>query len=180
MKKLITGTRGLLAAITIVGLVFGLAGYSEAGYKTVIDGISVSYSKDGANAYYDEEDGTLTVAIGEDGGALKISVGPDAPSGWGDYVDIYILADDASLKSIQIKGTDTCTPYIVGQVGYVSSFKLLNGVVGGTDYYPDLGLGRVSVYMPSKITFQNSVAVAQVLGYAYVPAASTTTNAEVR
>jgi len=29
MKKLITGTRGLLAAITIVGLVFGLAGYSE-------------------------------------------------------------------------------------------------------------------------------------------------------
>jgi hypothetical protein len=74
MKKLITGTRGLLAAITIVGLVFGLAGYSEAGYKTVIDGISVSYSKDGANAYYDEEDGTLTVAIGEDGGALKISV----------------------------------------------------------------------------------------------------------
>jgi hypothetical protein len=178
MKKLITGARGLMIAISIVGLILMLAGISEAGFKTVVGGITVAYSNDGANAYYDDSDGTLTVEITQGDGSLKITVGPDATLTWGEYVDIYLIADDANLESIKIKGTYSCKPYIVGQVGYVSTFSLINGVVGDTSYYGrDQGLGMVSLSIPKKITLQNSYATAQIFGYEITSQATLTNDA---
>ena len=164
--------RSTVARLRMAGLVTSLvaiiASESAAKFKTVIDGITVTYSNDGADAYFDPEDGTLTVEIDGSGGALGIVVGPTAFFYWGDYVDIYILADNAALKSIKIKGAETCIPFVCGQVGSVGSFSLTNGVVGGTDTYgQDFGIGRVSPFEPAKISLKQSYALAQVLGYAY-------------
>ncbi|MBI3853264.1 MAG: hypothetical protein HY298_23690 [Verrucomicrobia bacterium] len=165
-KPLSTGTKGLWLAVVIVSLMLAFASRSEAGFKTVIDGISVSYSGDGANAYYDPNDGTLTVAVSQSGGSLNIIVGPNAYLAWGTYTDIYILADGATLKSINIKGALNCTPFVAGQVNYVTKFTLLGGVVGDTDYYgQDFGLGMVSSAIPVSISLKKSYATAQLFGY---------------
>lgn len=132
-----------------------------AGYKAEIGGVTVSYSKAGASAYYDERDATLTVAIGESGGKLKVQVGPSASLSWGNYVDIYILADGASPKSIKITGSDSCTPFVVGEVFYVNTVTLVDGVVGGTDFYgPLFGLAVTSGLDPSKMVLKRSFTTA--------------------
>jgi hypothetical protein len=156
--------RGVLAA----GLLGVLVSATEAKYKTEIGGITITYSKDGAIAFFDADDGTLTIAVDESGGALKVVVGPSAAFFWGPYVDMYILADDAILKSVTIKGTDSCTPFVCGQVGSTSTFTLLNGAVGDTDFYgQDFGLGMVAPSTPAKVLLKNGWATAQVLGFAY-------------
>jgi hypothetical protein len=144
------------------------ASRSDAAYKTVNGGITVSYSGDGASAYYDSSDGTLTIEITQGGGSLKVTVGPTANATWGDYVDIYISADNADLKSISIKGSATCTPYLCGQVNYASKFNLTGGVVGDTDYYgQDFGLGSISDTVTVSIGMKYSYTTAQLFGYAY-------------
>jgi hypothetical protein len=78
------------------------------------------------------------------------------------------MADAATLKSIKIKGSDTCTPFVCGQVNYVGTFSLQNGVVGDTDFYGlDFGLGMVSPLQPTKIAIKNGYATAQMFGFAY-------------
>ena len=166
-KVLPVGGKGLWTTVAVVSLMVTFGSRSEAAFKTVIDGISVSYSGDGADAYYDSTDNTLTVAVTQSGGSLNILVGPNAYLAWGSYVDVYILADSATLKSINIKGSVSCTPFIAGQVNYVTKFALLNGVVGDTDYYgQDFGLGMVSISNPVSISLKNSYTTAQLFGYA--------------
>jgi hypothetical protein len=144
---------------------FFCATRSEAAYQDVVGGVKVSYSGD-AVAYYDSTDGTLTVVVLSSHGSLTISVGPDAHLDWGNYVDIYIMADNRTLKSISIKGQPACTAYVCGEVWYVSKFALSHGVVGNTLYYgTGFGLGMGSNYIPSSISLRNSYMTAQLFGY---------------
>lgn len=141
------------------------AARSEASYKTVIGGITVSYSGY-AVAYYDSTDDTLTVEIDSSGGSLNISVGSTASSYWGSYVDVYINAPGYVMKSMSIKGNAYCTPYVCGNIYYVDKFSLSGGVVGGTDYYGrDFGLGMTSNYIPTAVSMKYSYALAQIFGY---------------
>src|ERR1041385_2508693 len=107
-------------AIFIVAcLMIGFTGRSlAAGYKTVIGGITVAYSLPGASAYYDADDNTLTISVSQSGGSLNVTVGSTAYATWGSTMDIYILAGNASFKSISIKGTPSCWPFICGDVYY--------------------------------------------------------------
>jgi hypothetical protein len=137
-----------------------------AGYKTIIGGITVSYSLPGASAYWDTNDNTLTISIGQSGGSLSVSVGSTAYASWGNGVDIYILADNASFKSISIKGTPACWAYVCGDVYYTSKFAMTDGVVGNTlAYGPDFGLGMAAPSAPTSISLKNSWTTAQLLGY---------------
>jgi hypothetical protein len=138
---------------------------SEASFKQVIGGVTVSYSGDGT-AYHDPDDGTITISLTSNDGTLNVTVGPDALASWGSYVDIYILADSVALKGINIKGTVACRPYVCGNVGYVSKFSMVLGVVGNTNYYGvNYGLGMGSDYVPGTVTLKNSYTTAQLLGY---------------
>jgi hypothetical protein len=155
----------LWSVAIIVLLLMTLVNRAEASFKTVVGGITVSYSGAGS-AYFDSTDGTLTIEINSSGGNLLVSVGSTANASWGNYVDVYILADNATLNSINIKGSTTCTPYICGEVWYVSKFTLSNGVVGDTLYYGwDFGLGMGANTIPSSISLKNSYATAQLFGY---------------
>jgi hypothetical protein len=161
-------TRLHFGAILIVTcLMLGSASRSlAAGYKAVIDGITVSYSLPGATAYYDPDDNTLTVYVTQSGGSLNVTVGPTAFSIWGNSVDIYILANGMSFKSISIKGTPSCWPFICGDIYYTGKFALLNGVIGNTiTYGPDFGLGAASTAITPSISLKYSWTTAQLLGY---------------
>lgn len=156
--------KGVWIAIVAVGFLL-LANRSEASYKTVIGGITVSYSGE-ANAYYDPDDGTLTVKILSDGGSLSVTVGTAANVSWSNGVDVYIMANDKTLKSINIKGSLSCTPYVCGDVWYVSKFALSYGVIGNTVYYGgSFGLGMGSNYVPASVSLKNSYTTAQLFGY---------------
>jgi hypothetical protein len=155
-----------LRTLAIVGLLLVSVYTSNASFKTVVGGVTVSYSGTGT-AYYDSNDGTLTVSIGSDGGSLAITVGPTANLNWGNYVDIYIVANNATLKAISIKGSLACVPYVCGEVWYVDKFALSNGVVGDTTYYgSDFGLGMGANSFPSSISLKNSYTTAQLFGFA--------------
>ena len=158
--------RKTLWVTALLTLMLTFAGRAYAGYKTNIYGVLVSYSGIGANAYYNINDNTLTVEVTESGGTLNITVGPDAPDVWGNFVDIHIVAGAVTLKAINIKGTIDCTPYVAGQVDFVGKFSLLNGVVGNTEAYGlNYGLGMVSLYIPFTISLKNSYCTAQLFGY---------------
>jgi uncharacterized membrane protein len=132
-----------------------------AGYKTDVGGISVSYSKAGAVAFFDADDGTLTIGIAESGGALKITVGPSAFLAWGDYVDIFISAESASPKSIKVIGSASCIPFVVGAVFYMNSFTLQDGVIGNSTFYgPLFGLAVTSGFNPTKMVLKRSFTTA--------------------
>ncbi len=159
---------GLRFAGLAVTLLLVFAGRSEAKFKSEVGGVTITYSNDGAAAYFDPNDGTLTVEVSGSGGSLRIVVGSSAYFSWGGEVDIYILADSASLKSITIIGSPFCTPFVCGQVGYVDKFSMKNGVVGDTAYYgQDFGLGMVSLGNPMKVTLTNGYATAQMFGFEY-------------
>ena len=164
--------RSLWIGIIILTLMTVGVSQSEAGgYKTVIGGVTVSYSGTGALAYYYNWGGgtnALIVEVAQSGGSLKISVGPTASSYWGGYVDVLIFAYSpiAELKSITIKGQPDCRAYIAGEVGYVSKLSITDGVVGDTDYYGyDQGLWMAEDYIPASVSMKSSWATAQVLAW---------------
>ena len=165
LKNTVTAKFG--AIFIVAFLMIGFTGRSlAAGYKTVIGGITVSYSLQGASAYYNTNDNTLTISVSQSGGNLNVTVGSTAYGTWGSSVDIYIAADNTSFKSISIKGTPSCWPYIAGDVYYTSKFTLFDGVVGNTVYYgADYGLGAASTAVTSSISLKNSWTTAQLLGY---------------
>src|SRR5437667_2180457 len=140
----VAGRSRSIQRTVVVALIIFAASQCHAGYKNVIGGITVTYSGDGAEAYYDPNDGTLTISVTESGGSLKVTAGPEAPATWGGYADVYILADNAVFKSIAFKGSPSVLLYLTGQVFYVGKFSLTYGVVGSTDSYPDQGVGMVS------------------------------------
>jgi hypothetical protein len=163
--SVIVGRRRQIRRLAFLVSFFLAVASVQASYKTILGGVTVSYSGD-AIAYFDSNDGTLTVRVLTGGGNLLVSVGPSAPVTWGEGVDIYILADDQTLKSINIKGSPYCTPYVCGDVWYVSKFSLSLGVVGNTIYYGgNYGLGMGSMYIPTSISLKNSYATAQLFGY---------------
>jgi hypothetical protein len=153
-----------LSAIVTVFLL-ALANQAEAAFKTVVGGVTVSYSGSGA-AYFDADDGTLTVRIDSDGGNLVVTVGSTASASWGSGVDVYILANNAVLNSISVKGNSTCIAYVCGDVWYVKKFSLSLGVIGDTIFYGvDFGLGMGAQSVPATISMKNSYATAQLFGY---------------
>jgi hypothetical protein len=178
-KKLSIGCSTLKTALVYIALILGLffAGINrcEATIRTNIGGITISYSGTAGSAYFDPTDETLTIEIpypsGSVPGSLTVTVGPDAPATWSSAVDIYILADDATFKSINIKGTELCTPFICGNVDYCSKFALLSGVIGSTaSYGPDFGLGIFSSFAPPvTISLKNSYTTAQLFGFPNLP-----------
>lgn len=168
VKQSICGYVGHSLGIAIAVICFLLlsAARSEASYKTVIGGITVSYSGY-AVAYYDSYDDTLTVEIDSSGGSLNISVGSTATNSWGGYVDVFIDAGGVVMKSMSIKGSPACTPYVCGNIYYVDKFSMSLGVIGGTDTYGrDVGLGMTSTYIPTAVSMKYSYALAQIFGYA--------------
>jgi hypothetical protein len=148
-------------------VLFASAGRSlAAGYKTVMGGITVSYSLPGAVAYYDTNDNTLTISVSQSGGSLNVTIGSTAYASWGNGVDIYILAGSTTFKSISIKGTPSCWPYVCGDIFYTAKFSLFDGVVGNTVYYGmNFGLGAASTAITPSISLKNSWTTAQLLGY---------------
>jgi len=156
----------VLHIVLVVAFLGALTAPGDAKYKAVIGGITVSYSNDGATAFFDPDDGTLTILVAQSGGSLNVVVSATAFFSWGSFVDIYIVADDAVMHSIKIKSTGACVPFVCGQVGYVQTFSLTNGVVGDTETYgQDFGLGMVFLSDPAKISIQQGYATAQVLGF---------------
>jgi hypothetical protein len=163
------------AILSLVAMTLLAAQTATAGYKAVVFGVTVSCSSLAADAYYDSGDNTLTVDVAGSA-SLNIVVTPSAAAAWGEYVDIYIVGDTASLTTLSIKGTATCIPFVCGNVGYVKTFLLNGGVVGDTDTYGlDFGLGMVSSYSPASISMKRSCATAQVLGYSTAAAATVPT-----
>jgi hypothetical protein len=161
--------KGICGLILAAAMLLASTNPSEAKSKIIVGGVTVSFSGNGLLAYYYEPDGTLSIEVpAQTGGSLTITVGSTAYLSWGNFVDIYLLADFASLKSITVKGHATCTPFVVGQVGFVNKFALSKGVIGGTDYYGvDFGLGMVSPFIPSAISLKQSYTTAQLFGYPY-------------
>jgi hypothetical protein len=173
LKKLSIGRSTSKTALVYIALVLGLvfAGINrcEATIRTNIMGVTISYSGIGL-AYFDTSDQTVTIEVpyasGSVPGSLTVTVGPDAPNLAGSAVDIYILADNATFKSINIKGTELCTPFVCGNVDYCSKFALLSGVIGSTaSYGPDFGLGAFSSNVSATIALKNSYTTAQLFGF---------------
>jgi hypothetical protein len=179
MSERLSVTRYVAAVLVGVAL---LAAVSTAEATAVIvDGIKVKYDRPLANwgAYYDPDDGTLTVEIEPQaaGGVLIVKPLPEAVLWWPGYVDIYIFAPDAYIKKIDLKGKDWCRFYVVGEVDSADKFKLTWGVVGSTDYYGwDVGLyqwdfdpwGINNLRWPLNIKVKNGFTTAPVLAPMFV------------
>ena len=155
-----------LGLVTVLAVSLA-SGAAHAGFKVTIEGVSVSYSGDGADAYYDAVDGTLTIVIDESGGSLKIKGGSECVSSplWDGFVDVYLVAGDAVLSSISIKGTPDCEFFLAGTVDYVQKLSITSGFVGDLTCYPlSFGLYANSVALPKSISIKNGWAEAPVLG----------------
>jgi PKD repeat protein len=141
---------------------------TKAAYVVDIDGIKVRYSLPGCEAYYNDDDGTLTVEVTDTGGDLLVKCGDEAYLVWDDYCDVYIDAPDLSINAMILKGNLDTELHVVGNVGYVNNFKLKYGCVGDTDYYDeDFGLGCTTLIPPSKILIKWGWTTAPVLGVSY-------------
>ena len=137
-------------------------------YRIVIGDIKVLYSKGGCYAAHNLADDTLTIVIWEDGGALNVNAGKDAPAYWGSGCDIYIHAPDASLKKINLKGREEMDLYVCGQVDYVKNFVLKYGFVGDTGGYGEaFGLGSAADDPPKNVLIKWGAATAPLLGVSY-------------
>jgi len=150
---------GLLRAAIcgiLVAAGIGWAAEARAGYKTVVDGVGVSYSKNGAEAYFDASDGTLTILVYESGGSLKVSAGSSCASSWDGSVEVYIEADpDVFMPSISLKGTPDCVLFVGGYVGPVNKFSLTGGVVGLLSAYgPGFGLFTYDLWIPKSVSIK--------------------------
>ena len=155
------------AFVIVACILFASASRSfAAGYRAVIGGVTVSYSLPGAAAYYDTNDNTLTIVVTQNGGSLNVTVGSTAYASWGNSLDIYILAGNTTFKSISIKGTPSCWPFICGDIYYTGKFALFDGCIGNTVYYGvNFGLGAASTGITPSISLKNSWTTAQLLGY---------------
>jgi len=160
---LLSRALGLLAALAVSFV----AGAAHAGFKVTIEGVSVSYSRDGADADYDPVDRTLTIVIDESGGSLKIKGGSECVSSplWDGFVDVFLVAGDAVLNSISIKGTPDCEFFLAGEVDYVQKLSITSGFVGDLLCYPlSFGLYANSLVLPKSISIKNGWAEGPVLG----------------
>jgi hypothetical protein len=138
---------------------------TKAAYATEIDGIKVRYSEPGCVAYRNLDDGTLTVNITESDGNLLVKCTDEAYDVWGDFCDLIVIAPDASINNMILKGTLETQLRVAGNVGYVKNFKLKYGCVGDTDFYgEDFGLYGTYSLRPNKILIQWGWTTAPVLG----------------
>jgi PKD repeat protein len=142
---------------------------TKAAYVVDIDGVKVRYSLPGCVAYYNDDDGTLTVEVSQRGGDLLVKCGEDAYLVWGDYCDVYIDAPDVSINNVMLKGNPETQLNVVGSVSYVNNFKLKYGCVGDTGHYDeDFGLGCTSSLVPpNKILLKWGWTTAPLLGVSY-------------
>jgi PKD repeat protein len=141
---------------------------TKAGYNFEHGAIRVLYSKPGCEAYYDPDDDILVIEISESDGDLTVKCGRDAHLYWDDYCDVYIDAPDASINTINLKGTPETQLYVCGEVGSVRNLKLKYGCIGDTGRYgPDFGLVNTSLALPDKIKILWGWATAPVLGVSY-------------
>jgi len=141
---------------------------TKARYVAEVYGVKVNYSKAGCVAYYNDDDGTLTVEITEGGGNLLVKCGEAAYLDWDDYCDVYIDAPDASINNMILKGNLNTQLHVVGSVGYLNNFKLKYGCVGDTDHYDEnFGLGCTSLTPPNKILIKYGWTKAPLLGVSY-------------
>lgn len=153
-----------LGRMTMVGLfLLVLASAPAWAGSKLVDGIKVKYPYD-FDADYNEEDETLTIVIYEGGGKLTVKALPGASEYWGDYVDVNLVADCVYVPALTFKGRSDLPFYITGQVGATDKLSIVNGSVGGTWYYEDVGLGVGYDHLPSVISIKNGVAYGSVLG----------------
>ncbi len=162
IKKIRLLGKTAVAALLFLGFALGPA---WAG-SIVVYGIKVTYPY-AFDAYYNSNDGTLTIAIYEEGGALSVKALRWASTYW-PYVDVFLYANCAYVPSITFKGRWDVWFYITGQVGNTYKLSIKNGFVGGTDSYGNLGLGiGYPVNIPSSISIKNGSAIGSVLGEAF-------------
>jgi hypothetical protein len=112
-------------------------------------------------------DRTLTIVIDEGGGSLKLKGGSECLLSpvWAGFVDVYLVADDAVLSSISIKGTPDCEFFLAGYVLYLQKLSITSGFVGDLACYPpSFGLYANSVALPKSIAIKNGWAEGPVLG----------------
>jgi hypothetical protein len=129
-------------AATLLALLSGSTAMAASTFD--VAGIKVSLSGPG-NAYYDGEDGTLTVQTEFDWCSVRIAATPLAADVWGGYADVFLWADEVSLRSVTMKGTTDTWLYAVGQMDYCQSFRGVYANSGYTDAYgPDVGLGMTT------------------------------------
>jgi hypothetical protein len=161
----------------VLAVVVAVPGLARAGYKTVVGGVSVSYSKLDAEAFYDPDDDTLTIFVYESGGSLKVTARTDCNTFWGGAVDVFIQTlEDVVLSSISLKGRTDCAFFVGGFVGGASKLTASLSVIGLLDAYePDFGLFTYQLIIPKSISIKNGVAAGPVL--LYDPAAATARSA---
>jgi PKD repeat protein len=141
---------------------------TKAAYVTDIDGVKVRYSLPGCSAYYNNDDGTLTIQITESDGDLLVKCGDEAYVVWGNVCDLVISAPDASINTMVLKGNLETQLCVAGNVSYVKNFKLKYGAVGNTESYgPETGLGCTSLMPPNKILIKWGWTTAPLLGVSY-------------
>jgi hypothetical protein len=140
---------------------------ADASFETAIDGVSIAYSGDGASAFFDPSDLTLTIVILESGGNLKISGGIECALSdtWDGFVDVFLVADTARMTSISVKGTPECEFFLAGYVEYVEKLSIFSSFVGDLFCYPrQFGLYASDDTPPKSITIKNGWAEGSVLG----------------
>lgn len=160
------GRRILIALCFLIGLA-GAGSARGAGSSVYLRGVLVKYSLPGMDAYYDADDETLTIDVWQSGGKLSVRVTDEAYYYWGDYIDIYLLADDRHLPSVTIKGSPLCFPYIAGQFGCLDKFSLTEGCVGGTDYYGEMGIGMSACSMLVSVKMKYAMTMGPLGGVDY-------------
>ena len=141
---------------------------TKAAYTFEYGDVKVRYTKLGCVAFYNDDDGTLTVQITESGGDLLVKCGDEAYLAWNDYCDLLISGPDASINNVILKGRPETQLHVAGNVAYVKNLKLKYGCVGDTDEYgEDFGLGCTSLIPPNKILIKWGWMTAPALGVSY-------------
>lgn len=168
--------------VCLAVLWLGAATAFSAGSTVQVGGIVVRYSLPGMDAYFDPDDGTLTIEISQSGGALSVTATPAAASeeNWGPYADIYLLADGISFRSIKLNGRPDCRLFITGQCHWLQSWSSNWTVVGDTDAYGSRGLGASSPNLIPSIKLKNGWTVGPLAGVDYTPQAADSKSANAK
>lgn len=158
----------LLLGILAVTLAPTAGPSALAGYSVTIGGVRVSYSRAGCFAYFDQNDGTLTVELSQDAGTLTVTAQRTAAQNWGGYTDIYIDGADSMVRGITLNGRSDNPFYVTGQIAYTRKFSSNYTVVGDTDFYGDAGLGSSDLMpWPDSISMRNGGCVGPLFGVDY-------------
>jgi len=124
-------TRATSSSLFLLFVIFSAPSLQAAGYKATVEGIRVSYTNPEAEAYISDL-GFLVVEIQSSGGSLKVSADKTAPTLWGSFCPLVILATDQSLRSVTVTGLKTGFFFsVIGECYVASKFVGFNADIGG-------------------------------------------------